>query len=157
MRYPLTVMKIRPFQFGKYDPISNTFGKVRVHHTRSHQGWDLLAKPGTDVYAIADGELTKYFSASYGNTATLKFVYNGHTYYAFYAHLSIVLMANMSVKEGSVIGRTGMTGNARTIPVSEAHLHFEIRTVALPGPHSGIHGRIDPGQVLGFAVYSCSV
>ncbi len=40
MRFPLTVMKIRPFQFGKYDPISNSFGKVRVHHTRARR-WRL--------------------------------------------------------------------------------------------------------------------
>ncbi len=157
MHYPLTVMKIRSFQFGKYDPISNTFGKVRVHHTKPHQGWDLLASPGTDVYAIADGELTTYVSSSYGETATLKFVHNRHTYYAFYAHLSIVLVSNMSVTEGTVIGKTGMTGNARTIPFSEAHLHFEIRTVAQPPSHSGTHGRIDPGQVLGFSIYSCSL
>jgi murein DD-endopeptidase MepM/ murein hydrolase activator NlpD len=156
MRFPLTVMKIRPFQFGKYDPISNSFGKVRVHHTRAHQGWDLLAMPGTDVYAIADGDLTSYVSTSYGNTATLKFVHHGKTYYAFYAHLSAVLRANVCVREGAVIGKSGMTGNARTIPHSEAHVHFEIRTVSNPGPHSGTHGRLDPGEVLGYSVYSCS-
>jgi murein DD-endopeptidase MepM/ murein hydrolase activator NlpD len=157
MHHPLTVMKIRPFQFGKYDPISNSFGKVRVHHTRPHQGWDLLATPGTVVFAIADGELTTYRSNSYGNTVTLKFVFNRRTYYAFYAHLSIVFMANASVTEGTVIGMTGRTGNARKIPVAESHLHFEVRTVSNPGAHSGIHGRVDPGEVLGYTVYSCSL
>jgi murein DD-endopeptidase MepM/ murein hydrolase activator NlpD len=156
MDYPLALMKIRPFQFGKYDPVSNSFGKVRVHHTRPHQGWDLLAPPGTDVYAIADGFLTSYHSQSYGNTATLQFAVCGKTYYAFYAHLSVVYLANVSVTAGTVIGKTGMTGNARTIPHSEAHLHFEIRTIAHPAPHSGLHGRIDPGAVLGYSVYSCS-
>jgi len=156
MHYPLDVMKIRPFQFGKYDPVSNSFGKVRVHHTRAHQGWDLLAAPGTPVYAIAGGDLTSRASSSYGNIATLKFRYKGKTYYAFYAHLSVVTGANSCVLEGSVIGKTGMTGNARKIPVPEAHLHFEIRTKASPGNHSGLHDRIDPGDVLGYSVYSCS-
>jgi murein DD-endopeptidase MepM/ murein hydrolase activator NlpD len=154
MHFPLTQMKIRPFQFGNYDPISNSFGKVRVHHTRPHQGWDLLAGPGTPVYAIADGELTSHFSSSYGKTATLKFQHGGRTYYAFYAHLSVVFVTNASVGEGAVIGLTGMSGNANGIPLSEAHLHFEVRTMA--APHSGLHGRIDPGEVLGYSVYSCS-
>jgi len=157
MHYPLTFMKIRPFQFGKYDPISNSFGKVRVHHHRPHQGWDLLAAPGTPVYAIADGELTSRFSSSYGKTATLKFKHGGRTYYAFYAHLSVVSMANVSVTEGTVIGKTGMTGNAKGIPPKEAHLHFEVRTTAIPPNHSGLHFRIDPGDVLGYSVYSCSI
>jgi len=113
--------------------------------------------PGTDVYAIADGDLTSYVSPSYGNTATLKFMHHGKTYYAFYAHLNVILIANVCVTEGAVIGKSGMTGNARTIPLSEAHVHFEIRTVSNPGPHSGTHGRVDPGEVLGYSVYSCSV
>ena len=154
MHYPLTVMKIRPFQFGRYDPVSNSFGKVRVHGTRPHQGWDLLAAPGTPVFAVADGEVTSRFSDSYGNTATLKFRLGHRIYYAFYAHLRLVSLASASVKEGAVIGATGMTGNARRIPVSEAHLHFEIRTKAVP--HSGLHDRIDPGAVLGYSIYSCS-
>lgn len=154
MRFPLDVMRIRPFQFGKYDPVSNTFGKVRVHHTRAHQGWDLLAPPGTPVYAIADGDITSRFSPSYGNTVTLKFKLAGKTYYAFYAHLSAISRTNVCVKEGTVLGKTGTTGNARGIPRSEAHLHFEIRTKAAPA--SGLHDRIDPGEVLGYSVYSCS-
>ena len=44
-----------------------------MHHTRPHQGWDLLATPGTPVYAIADGDLPSHFSSSYEKTATLKF------------------------------------------------------------------------------------
>jgi murein DD-endopeptidase MepM/ murein hydrolase activator NlpD len=156
MHNPLAVMKIRSFQCGRYDPISNTFGVVRAHDTQSHQGWDLLAVPGTDVYAVADGELTTCPSTSYGNTATLKFTYRRKAYFAFYAHLSSASRPNAFVAEGSIIGKSGMTGNARTLPVSEAHLHFEIRTIRNPGGHSGILGRIDPGQILGYSVYTCS-
>ena len=38
--------------------------------------------------------------------------------------------------------------------VSEAHLHFEIRTKA--APHSRLQDRIDPVAVLGYSTYSCS-
>lgn len=84
MRYPLDVMKIRPFQFGIYDPLSNTFGKVRAHHTHAHQGWDLLALPGHPVYAVADGDLKCGSSNSYGTWISLAFQQGGLTYYAFY-------------------------------------------------------------------------
>lgn len=156
MRNPLNAMKIRPFQFGKYDPVSNSFGKVRVHHTRPHRGWDLLASPGTAVYAITDGEVTSQVSPSYGKTITLKFHRSGKTYYAFYAHLGVISVTNSCVREGALIGKTGMTGNAQGIPLSESHLHFEIRTKQRPPNHSGLHDRIDPGEVLRYSVYSCS-
>jgi murein DD-endopeptidase MepM/ murein hydrolase activator NlpD len=98
---PLTIMKIRPLQFGRYDPLSNTFGMVRKH--RPHQGWDLLAVPGTRVFAIADGELTVGpRSASYGNWLSLKFTYKSRTLFAFYAHLQNILQSNVSVTEGSL-------------------------------------------------------
>src|SRR5436190_7141196 len=115
MRYPLDVMKIRPFQFGAYDPVSNTFVKVRAKHTRAHQGWDLLAPPGTPVYAIADGELKVGLSNTYGNWISLAFAHRSQTYYAFYAHLKPLSVTNMSVLQGAIIGLTGLTGNAKTI------------------------------------------
>ena len=152
MRRPLNVMKIRALQYGTYDPISNTFGTVRAKRTRAHQGWDLLASVGTPVYAVANGELASGHSFTYGNWISLKFTHRGNAYFAFYAHLLTALYRNSSVSEGAMIGLTGRSGNASKIPASEAHLHFEIRTVE--NPSHGLHGRIDPGDVLGYEIYS---
>jgi murein DD-endopeptidase MepM/ murein hydrolase activator NlpD len=162
MRYPLDQMKIRPFQFGAYDPISNTFGKVRKKNTRAHQGWDLLAMPGTPVYAIADGEL-KFIDegrTGLGLKAIQKFTHNKSTYFAVYAHLSTALVGASSVKQGAKIAKTGMSGNAswpRPIPVAEAHLHFEIRTQEIipRSPNHPLAHRVDPGEVFGYTIYSC--
>ena len=165
MRSPLDRMKIRPLQFGKTDPISNTFGIVRVNKDgsqRAHQGWDLLAAPGTPVFAIASGTVRAGFDGKgYGYWLSLKFSEDGRTYFAFYGHLSeyATNAQNQSVAEGDLIALTGMSGNARGIPLREAHLHFEIRTVEFPhsGPPGHRHplaGRVDPGELLGYQVYS---
>lgn len=161
MRFPLDNMKIRPLQFGATKPLTNTFGMVRTNASnkpRPHQGWDLEAPVGTPVYAITGGEVKTSFSNSYGHTVTLKFTYRGLTYYAFYAHLapmSSVMCAERSVPEGEILGFTGVSGNASGIPIKEAHLHFEIRTIENPG--SGLVGRIDPGEMLGYSVYATKI
>ena len=153
MQFPLTTMRIRPLQFRRARPITNIFGRVRRGGRRVHQGWDLDAHPGTPVYAIADGELTVGVSPSYGHYVRLKFEHGGRTYYAFYAHLrGRTVVGNSSVREGAVIGQTGRSGSARRIPAREAHLHFEIRTVARPGRL--LADRIDPGEILGYEIYS---
>jgi len=141
MRYPLDVMKIRPFQFGIYDPLSNTFGKVRAHHTRAHQGWDLLALPGLPVYAVADGDLKCGSSNSYGTWISLAFQRRGLTYYAFYAHLkpgSLKVKLGDQVKRGQVIGLVGNTGNS-----TEPHLHFHVADANSPLGSEGVPYRLD--------------
>jgi murein DD-endopeptidase MepM/ murein hydrolase activator NlpD len=157
MRNPLDRMKIRPCQFGALDPLSNTFGLVRVHNTRPHQGWDLEATVGTPVYAVADGGIKAGVSSTYGNWLSLKLSHKGRTYFAFYAHLSNYLtqVQNQFVAEGTPIAQTGMSGNARTIPLPEAHLHFEVRIVEFPA--GGLSGRVDPGEILGYRFYSSHV
>jgi murein DD-endopeptidase MepM/ murein hydrolase activator NlpD len=154
MKPPLQRMKIRQRQYGRYDPISNTFGNVRHSHTGAHQGWDLVATPGSPVFAIADGELKVGKSDTYGNWISLKFMHAQRELFAFYAHLQGACVGNCSITEGSLIGFAGRTGNANQIPLSEAHLHFEIRTKESPG-HK-LDGRIDPGEVFGYHIYSCS-
>ena len=146
-------MRIREMQFGLHNPISNTFGMVRKKSKGVHQGWDLTAVPGTPVYAIRDGEIFVGYSNTYGHNITLKFSYQGKTYFAFYAHLQKPTISNVSsVAEGTVIGTTGTSGNARALNADERHLHFEIRTTEIVG--SGLSNRIDPGEILGYQYYS---
>jgi murein DD-endopeptidase MepM/ murein hydrolase activator NlpD len=153
MEKPLEIMKIRPMQFGRYDPLSNTIGNIRNHGKRRHDGWDLVAPPGTPVFAIADGETKFGYMNGYGKYISLKFEYQGMKYFAFYAHLSEVLAGNMSVKAGTEIAKTGHSGAPKNMPSNEDHLHFEIRTIETPA--AGI-GCIDPGQILGYGILSCS-
>lgn len=161
MRFPLDHMKIRPLQFGANKPLTNTYGMVRTNannQPKAHQGWDLEARIGTPVYAISGGEAKVSLSVSYGHTVILKFTHRGQTYYAFYAHLapmSSLTWVNRSVSEGEILGYTGMSGNAEGIPVGEAHLHFEIRTLENPG--TGLAGRIDPGEIFGYSVYASKI
>jgi murein DD-endopeptidase MepM/ murein hydrolase activator NlpD len=154
MRNPLSSMRIRS------ESISNTFGLVRKYQNgtpKNHQGWDLLAHVGTPVYAVNDGRVEFVVLTSggaYGKQICLKFTKDNKTYYAFYAHLSSITVSQGSnVTEGSVIGFTGKTGNAANMSYNEEHLHFEIRLH--PNLGLGLSGRIDPGYILGFAVYAC--
>ena len=153
MEKPLKRMMIRK------SSLSNIFGMARNSGKRPHQGWDLQAKAGTPVYAIADGvihDVARQSSGDYGKHLTLEFAIEWKTYYAFYAHLSSIhVYGGKQVKEGDLLGYTGKTGNASNLPASEEHLHFEIRKIRNPG--KGLGDRVDPGEILGYHVYSCNV
>lgn len=105
--------------------ILDNFGDYRSGG-RTHEGIDILATLGQEIYAVDDGVLTDTADASaslsgnaWGLTAT------DGTYY-FYAHLSGFapgLTLGSSVRRGQVIGYVGDTGNAGP---RNYHLHFEI-------------------------------
>ena len=137
----------------RQNSIANTFGdKVRNKGTSAHQGWDLLAYPGTRCYAIADGEIiyAQPTGKDYGTLIILKFKHRERTLYAAYAHLSMVIVrGGMTVAAGEWIALTGNTGNAVTMTGDDQHLHFEIRTKAITG--RGIANHLDPKEIYGFA------
>jgi murein DD-endopeptidase MepM/ murein hydrolase activator NlpD len=105
--------------------ILDNFGDYRSGG-RSHEGIDILATLGQEVYAVDDGVLTNTADASAslsGNAWGL--TTNDGTYY-FYAHLSAFapgLSLGSSVRRGDVIGFVGDTGNPGP---GNYHLHFEI-------------------------------
>lgn len=136
----------------------HTFGMVRRNADgsgRPHQGWDFEAKVGTPCYAIADGTVALVRNVgAYGAQVALRFEHDfdgdGHvdTLFAFYAHLSRIDVVNgQHVCKGEQLGLTGDSGNARGMPVSQQHLHFEIRTKALAG--RGLGNRYSPLAVFG--------
>jgi RHS repeat-associated protein len=148
---PLQVMKIRD------NRASNLQGRVRNGGTRPHQGFDLAAKNGTPVMAVKDAtvfRIVKDEKAAYGNQILLKITdKEGNVSYAQYSHLSKVdVKLNQEVKEGTVIGATGMSGNASNLPESQAHLHFEMRDS--PNVGLGLKGRLDPNSVLDTKFYT---
>lgn len=142
------------------------FGMVRKNGTRAHQGIDLVAVPGTPIYAVADGVVytapapdKKY---AYGHTLILevslkdlpdkqaaycrKIDPGSETIGFFYAHLSEYPSKSPKiVSAGDIIGKTGESGNAAGMSTvaQGAHLHFEVRLD--PKKRSaGLVNRADP-------------
>lgn len=161
LRWPLLINKIRDGEK------SNSFGWVRQNPNgtpKPHQGWDLQTPRGMHCYAVADGVIAGTQSDAsdkgYGENVTLQFdTAIGSARYAFYAHLSQILVRKgQQVSAGDPIGMVGVTGNAvhlkkgdslslLALPGREDHLHFEIRSLANAG--LGLQGRIDPKSVYG--------
>jgi peptidoglycan LD-endopeptidase LytH len=109
---------------------------------RSHEGSDMLATLGQEVYAMAGGTLTYQLmvgdgrsgSNLSGNLWELTSADGSGTRY-IYAHLSSFapgLQVGSTVFEGQVIGYVGDTGNPGP---GNYHLHFEIH----PGGGSAVN------------------
>lgn len=134
---------------------SNTFGMVRKKADgtpKPHQGWDFEAAVGTPAYAIADGkvEFVKTDDTSdYGKQICMSFAWkDGETLYAFYAHMNEIFVSQgQQISMNTIIGTCGKTGNAKNLPASEDHLHFEIRTKVYAG--LGLADRRSPIKVFG--------
>jgi murein DD-endopeptidase MepM/ murein hydrolase activator NlpD len=169
MQTPLRHMRLRRY-YGGHPNIINPPGQEshpewslygHVRPDKVHQGWDLRASPGTDAYAVSDGRcvgVRTHDTGDYGRYLVLQFVnkatpgsgvlkipwVDSQTFYAFYAHLDHVnIIEGQEVAAGTLIARTGRSGNAKQIPFNQAHLHFEIKTWATVMPE-GLNHHIDP-------------
>jgi len=142
-------------------PLGGAYGKVRSLGTRMHDGWDLYAQVGTPVRAVCQGRVFSTPPPSSGlgkcivvrleesHAQALAKARKVRSLYAVYGHLSAIsVQENERVWAGKRIGLSGNTGNASNTP---PHLHFELRTS--PEPHHSI----DPGELLGFGYYRCSM
>lgn len=138
--------------------VNHTFGMVRrnVDGTmRPHQGWDFEAQDGTPCFSVASGEIVAVRNGGdYGQQVVLRFQFDfdgdgdRDTLFAFYAHLSrIDVQPGQHVVKGQHIGLTGSSGNAASMTGPDKHLHFELRSVALPG--RGLAGRYSPMMLFG--------
>jgi murein DD-endopeptidase MepM/ murein hydrolase activator NlpD len=118
-----------PMEVSPRCQILDNFGDPRSGG-RTHEGIDILATLGQDVYAMADGTLTlQTFAGSGGNSSLSgnlwKLTATNGTYY-IYAHLSSFapgLAKGAVVFKGQLLGWVGDTGNAGP---GNYHLHFEI-------------------------------
>jgi murein DD-endopeptidase MepM/ murein hydrolase activator NlpD len=143
---PLKQMKIRD------NRASNLFGQVRTNqsgipNSKNHQGFDYAASVGTEAMAVADGRIYNVDNnddSDYGKSVTLEYTNeNGDCAYGFYAHMdNINVSAGEEVCEGDLVGFTGASGNAEE---SDAHLHFEVRSIPTPG--KGLVSRESPNTV----------
>ena len=110
LRWPVTRGTIKS-KFGKQiHPVLKT--------VTQNTGIDIATPNGSNVYAVADGEISIVsFIPGFGNVLIINH-YNG--YRTVYAHLAeILVLESDRVKEGTVIARSGDT-------VDQPLLHFEI-------------------------------
>lgn len=108
----------------KRDQIRDTFNDARSKG-RVHNANDIMAAGGTPVVACADGEIAKFFDSVRGGITIYQFSPD-HKFIYYYAHLqkrADNLKEKDFVKQGTIIGYVGDTGDAAP---GNTHLHFEI-------------------------------
>jgi peptidoglycan LD-endopeptidase LytH len=117
----------------KASQLMDTFSDARSEN-RVHDAIDIPAPAGTPVVAAADGEIAKFFDSERGGitiyqySADKKYVY----YYAHLQSRAAGLGEKDFVKQGTIIGYVGDTGNA--VP-GNYHLHFSVALLKDPKRH----------------------
>src|SRR4051812_47141393 len=132
---------IHGFAFPVDDPHTflEDFGDPRLPGTEFahvHEGCDVVAAEGTELYAAERGVITQISDSTLGGHGIWLKGESG-TYY-YYAHLSAYakdVRAGQIVEAGDLIGYVGHTGDAYG-----PHLHFEV--------HPGGGAAIDPYPLL---------
>lgn len=100
------------------------YGFTRSGGTQFHNGFDWRSATGTDVLAAGDGTLEVGYNNLAGNFVKVTFD-NGYS--VSVSHLSETYGATGDrVEAGQVLGRTGVTGNARNSG-REPHGHVVTR------------------------------
>jgi murein DD-endopeptidase MepM/ murein hydrolase activator NlpD len=108
----------------KREQIRDTFNDARSEG-RVHNANDIMAAGGTPVLAASDGEIAKFFDSVRGGITIYQYSPDKKMVY-YYAHLqkrADNLKEHDFVKQGTVIGYVGDTGNAGA---GNYHLHFAI-------------------------------
>jgi murein DD-endopeptidase MepM/ murein hydrolase activator NlpD len=96
---------------------------------RVHDAIDIMAPRGTEIRAVDDGTIEKFFTSKAGGLTIYEFDPTG-TFCYYYAHLdryATGISEHQAVKRGQLIGYVGSTGNAAA---DAPHLHFEITRLA---------------------------
>jgi lipoprotein NlpD len=104
--------------------ISSRFGRRGLRH---HKGLDIVAPPGTPVYAAAAGRVVHSGAgvSGYGNMIVLK--HEGSTVSVYAHNRRNLVRVGQWVEQGEMIAQVGQTGRA-----SGPHLHFELRRRGRP-------------------------
>ena len=112
-RFPLRSFRLTSAFGLRQSPISG--------NPQHHQGIDMAAPAGTEVFAAGEGIVTEIGEDSvYGKYIIIK---HGDKWASLYGHLQKVETAlRTPVKSSTIIGRVGSTGLS-----TGPHLHFELR------------------------------
>jgi murein DD-endopeptidase MepM/ murein hydrolase activator NlpD len=117
-RFPLRSYRLTSSYGMRQNPVT---GNMRVH-----QGIDLAAPAGTEVYAAGDGVVTEIGNDPvYGNYIIIKHNNNWASLYGHLQRIGTALRTN--VRSGTLIGWVGSTGQS-----TGPHLHFELRQNGRP-------------------------
>lgn len=115
---------IQPVSINELIRFGSSFG-MRIHpilnQYRHHDGIDLTAPRGTNIYATADGVVIQasYTTGGYGKKIMID---HGYGYKTLYGHCyKILVEPGQKVKRGEVIGLVGNTGLS-----TRSHLHYEV-------------------------------
>jgi len=93
---------------------------------RMHEGLDIANRPGTPIYAPADGFVT--FTGIKGGYGKFVVISHGFGYKTAYGHLlSIDVKEGDFVQRGDYIGTIGNTGRT-----TGPHLHYEVHVNGVP-------------------------
>lgn len=122
--YFASMPSIQPISIKELTRFGSSFG-MRFHpilkRMRMHEGIDLTAPLGTNIYATADGKVIQsgYTTGGYGKKILID---HGHGFKTLYGHCSKILVERgQTVKRGEVIGKVGSTGLSKA-----PHLHYEV-------------------------------
>lgn len=133
-----TLLLKRPVD--KIYPVSSPFGwrinPFKKDEKKFHSGIDFSVPVGTDVYAMADGFVSKeggYYYAGWENDKDQKqgfglrirqeVIIDGKSIYIWYGHLSEILIKPVEfIRIGQLIAKSGNTGSS-----TGPHLHVQAR------------------------------
>jgi len=111
---------------------SSAFSRGRLHpilgFTRPHNGIDLSAPTGTNIYATGDGTIVKVVANSNTGYGRMVQIDHGFGFESRYAHMHrVYVLEGSEVKRGDIIGTVGSTGLS-----SSPHLHYEVHRNGRP-------------------------
>lgn len=109
-----------------------------------HQGIDLVAEPGTRVFAAADGVVTGAApNGGYGNWIEIEHEQKLSSVYGHLAAFAPGIAPGTRVQKGELIGFVGNTGRS-----TGPHLHFELLSQGKP-TNPATHPSLKPPQLRG--------
>lgn len=114
----------------KREQIRDTYNDARSNG-RVHNANDIMAPGGAAVVACTDGEIAKFFDSVRGGITIYQYSRDRKFVY-YYAHLqkrADNLKEGDFVRQGTVIGYVGDTGNSGA---GNYHLHFAVTILADP-------------------------
>jgi murein DD-endopeptidase MepM/ murein hydrolase activator NlpD len=109
--------------------VTSDFGQRLDPYTAErvmHQGLDIAAPHGKEVYAPSDG--TVVFAGLEGGYGNVLVIDHGYGIKTRYGHLSrLMVKAGDKIKRGALIAAVGNTGRS-----TGPHLHYEVRVNGIP-------------------------
>lgn len=135
---PLKCPTIAPSNsYGNYK--GGMFGMTRTRRNglpKQHNGYDIAAQPGTDVFSMYEGKVISLDAShangsftrdSFGNYVVIETTISGQVYKFLYGHFEGFgkeITVGSNVTQGQYLGKTGLTGNIRDVPFK--HVHIEV-------------------------------